>query len=154
MSDKKKREEKQKEQRKVYVKPFCLVSKDDASNNMRCGVLAVFEMINGKWLGLTTFELFATTWKANGLCAYDMKESIIGKTAYQGQWQGAQRENITSDSTVMKIIGKIGKVIKENSQKNIAVVEMDPSIDMSGGSWFETCSTPPKRGDKLTMLTL
>jgi hypothetical protein len=123
--------------RDVYIKDTVMVSQDDESKEMRCGKLSTyFKSDDGKWAGVTTFELFASSWKKSTGLRYDAKDNIIGKKAYYGQWLGSQREDITSDATIIRKGGVIGTVIAADPHANFALVRVtDPNFKAEGGFW-------------------
>lgn len=141
------------EKSQIYAYPQYIVSKDANDNEMRCGRLdSYFQVASGAWGAMTTAQLFKKSWTPNefsdkwmdknlpGSGGFDTKESIIGKKCYVGLWQGSERVDKTSDTSIMKFGDEIGTVVAE--QGVMAIIHVNPAFTarhefLTEGRWCE-----------------
>lgn len=109
----------------VYIIPVNIFSKDENSENMRCGVLS-FAGRNtlGQWFGYTVFQIFTHTWNpSSGF--FNKYDQIDGKPFYYFEWATSATHDITSDVNAVKNVRKMGTVIKGLPSTNMAVLKLD-----------------------------
>lgn len=155
------------EKSQVYAFPQYILCKDANDKEMRCGRLDSYFPVAGAWCAMTTAQLFKKSWIPNKFCdkwrkkdlpgsgGFDPQESIIGKKCYVGMWQGSERADITSDTSIMRAGDEIGTVIAE--QGLMAIIQVNSAFTsrqefLTEGRWCEIADpSEVKPGDKCYM---
>ena len=126
----------------------------DPDGTQRCGMITFcVEKPDGKWYAFTARHLFAKTWDpATG--KYDIKEDILGKPCFVGQWLTDRTADICHvDNGIIKQLQKIGNVVATSRDGCMAMILIDEEFAASStfssqGHWLKGASasaqTPPK----------
>lgn len=122
----------------VYAIHQRILSMDEGSDDMRCGMLTM--CYPDQRIAISLVQLFANTWNPGTVFA-DTKANIVGKICYGFEWSGSKTHDITNDKTSVKNVRRIGQVI--GSRDILAIILLDKNYVESeyfktSGFWTKT----------------
>ncbi len=122
----------------TYIIHQRILSKDEGSDDMRCGLLSMCYV--DQRIGISLVQLFTDTWNPKTVFT-DTKAKIVGKICYGFEWSGSKHHDITNDKTSVKNVRRIGQVI--GSKDLFALILLDKKYVESeyfktSGFWTKT----------------